>query len=56
MQFSVDVAFLDYYILNTATDLDQGSTWGLNVFVGAGVFMFAFLKARCTFRLCVLSH
>ena len=40
VQFSVDVVFLDYYILNTSADLEEDSLLGINGFVWGGMFMY----------------
>jgi hypothetical protein len=39
VHYSVDVAILNYYILNTPLDLDQETVLGVNVFVWGGVSM-----------------
>jgi hypothetical protein len=45
--YSVDVAFCDYYILNTPQDLDQDTFYGVNVFVWGGFFIWMTGELGC---------
>jgi hypothetical protein len=47
LQFSADVLFLDYYILNTPTDLERDSFGGINAPIWGGTFLWLTAQLGC---------
>eukprot|EP01043_Picozoa_sp_COSAG02_P108944 COSAG02_NODE_44993_length_361_cov_0.782443_1_plen_92_part_10 len=47
LQFSADVLFLDYYVLNTPIDLETDSFGGINAPIWGGMFVWLTAQLGC---------